>query len=124
MSQPVYSPLCAKCLQPLTATWPPQKHECSVVPVGPTLTCIPSDELDRLRAEVASLQGRLDARIEQLHESESYGFRLTQQLAAANGRVEMLSEAIQQTLDENRHLADGDICTLILLKRAIRKSEG
>lgn len=56
MSNPIYPVLCAKCLHPLTVTWPPQKHECSVVAVGPTLTCIPSDELDRLRAEVARLK--------------------------------------------------------------------
>ena len=30
-------------------------------------------------------------------------------------------EAIQQTLDENGHLADGDNCTLILLKLAMEK---
>jgi len=37
-------------------------------------------------------------------------------LAAENDR---LRAAIQQTLDENGHLADGEVCTLILLKRAI-----
>lgn len=51
-----------------------------------------ADTIDRLRAEVARLQGQLDARIEQLHESESYGFRLTQQLAAANGKITALRE--------------------------------
>lgn len=34
-------------------------------------------------------------------------------------RVRALESAIQKTLDENRHLADGDICTLIHLKRAM-----
>lgn len=33
--------------------------------------------------------------------------------------IERLSAAIRKTLDENRHLADGDVCTLIALKRAI-----
>ena len=32
---------------------------------------------------------------------------------------DMLLAAIQQTLDENGHLADGENCTLIVLKRAI-----
>jgi len=32
-----------------------------------------------------------------------------------------LRTAIQQTLDENGHLADGEICTLILLKQALNK---
>lgn len=33
---------------------------------------------------------------------------------------ERLRAAIQQTLDENGHLADGDNCTLIMLKRALK----
>lgn len=33
--------------------------------------------------------------------------------------VRRLRAAIQQTLDENGHLADGDNCTLIVLKRAL-----
>lgn len=31
-----------------------------------------------------------------------------------------LRAAIQQTLDENGHLADGENCTLIVLKRALK----
>lgn len=33
--------------------------------------------------------------------------------------IERLRAAIKQTLDENGHLSDGDVCTLIVLKRAI-----
>lgn len=33
--------------------------------------------------------------------------------------IDRLRAAIQQTLDENGHLADGDNCTLIVLKRAL-----
>ena len=33
----------------------------------------------------------------------------------------LLLAAIRQTLDENGHLADGENCTLISLKRALRK---
>lgn len=33
----------------------------------------------------------------------------------------VLLQAIRQTLDENGHLADGENCTLIVLKRALRK---
>ena len=33
---------------------------------------------------------------------------------------ERLRSAIQQTLDENGHLADGENCTLIVLKRALK----
>ena len=35
--------------------------------------------------------------------------------------IDRLRAAIQQTLDENGHLADGDNCTLILLKLAMEK---
>ena len=37
----------------------------------------------------------------------------------AADEVSRLRAAIQQTLDENGHLADGEVCTLIVLKRAI-----
>lgn len=33
---------------------------------------------------------------------------------------ERLRDAAQQTLDENMHLADGDVCTLLCLKRALQ----
>ena len=32
----------------------------------------------------------------------------------------LLRQAIKQTLDENGHLADGENCTLIVLKRALK----
>lgn len=34
-------------------------------------------------------------------------------------RAKQLENAIRKTLDENRHLADGDNCTLIDLKKAL-----
>jgi hypothetical protein len=40
-------------------------------------------------------------------------------MRSAKAEIERLRAAIRQTLDENGHLADGDVCTLILLKRAI-----
>lgn len=33
--------------------------------------------------------------------------------------IERLREAIKKTIEDNLHLADGDVCTLIDLKRAI-----
>ena len=33
--------------------------------------------------------------------------------------IERLETAILETIEENLHLADGDVCTLIKLKRAI-----
>jgi len=38
---------------------------------------------------------------------------------AQRSEVKRLKDAIQLTIDENMDLADGDICTLIHLKRAI-----
>lgn len=35
------------------------------------------------------------------------------------GEIDRLRAAITKTLDENSHLADGDNCTLIELKRAV-----
>ena len=36
-------------------------------------------------------------------------------------KIDSLLQAIRQTLDENGHLADGENCTLIVLKRALRE---
>lgn len=36
-------------------------------------------------------------------------------------KIDALMQAIRQTLDENGHLADGENCTLIVLKRALRE---
>jgi len=39
-----------------------------------------------------------------------------------SAEVERLRAAICQTLDANGHLADGDVCTLLPLKLALRES--
>lgn len=39
--------------------------------------------------------------------------------AALLGEIDRLRAAIHQTLDENGHLADGENCALIVLKRAV-----
>lgn len=39
-----------------------------------------------------------------------------------SAEVERLRAAIRQTLDANSHLADGEVCTLLALKVALRKS--
>lgn len=41
-------------------------------------------------------------------------------ILALHAEVERLRAAIEQTLDENGHLADGENCTLIVLKRALK----
>ena len=40
-------------------------------------------------------------------------------LHEAADEIERLQTAIRETLTENAHLADGDVCTLIKLKRAM-----
>jgi hypothetical protein len=40
----------------------------------------------------------------------------------AAAEIIRLRDAIRQTLDENGHLADGDVCTLMALKYALRES--
>jgi hypothetical protein len=42
-----------------------------------------------------------------------------QLLEDAMTEIDRLRDAIRVTLDENGHLADGDVCTLIRLKREI-----
>ena len=39
-----------------------------------------------------------------------------------SAEVERLRAAIRHTLDENGHLADGEVCTLLPLKVALRES--
>lgn len=45
--------------------------------------------------------------------------RVCQQVAY-NAEIKRLRKAIQQTIEQNPHLADGDDCTLIKLKIAIQ----
>lgn len=44
------------------------------------------------------------------------------ELIAARRERDELAAAIRQTLDENGHLADGDVCTLKVLKDALEKA--
>jgi DNA phosphorothioation-dependent restriction protein DptG len=41
------------------------------------------------------------------------------ELEDAKERIKHLESAIRKTIDNNRHLADGDNCTLIDLKKAL-----
>lgn len=67
---------------------------------------------------------KLKRTIEQWRSGEAaimYAFRDAKaDILALHAEVERLRAAIQQTLDENGHLADGDNCTLIVLKRALK----
>ena len=41
------------------------------------------------------------------------------ELEEAKARIAHLEAALRKTIDDNRHLADGDNCTLIDLKKAL-----
>jgi predicted nucleic acid-binding Zn-ribbon protein len=41
------------------------------------------------------------------------------ELQEAKERIKHLENSIRKTLDDNRHLADGENCTLIELKKAL-----
>jgi len=56
------------------------------------------------------------AEVERLRSLLSGDDDISQSLIDENER---LRDAIRQTLDENEHLADGDVCTLIVIKRAL-----
>lgn len=58
-------------------------------------------------------------RIAELEEQITAIPQIMRKLAASQNYVQQLRNAINRTLDENGHLADGDNCTLIELKRAI-----
>lgn len=48
---------------------------------------------------------------------------LRDQIASLRTQRDYLLSAAKRTLDENGHLADGDVCTLIVLKRAVETLE-
>jgi predicted RNase H-like nuclease (RuvC/YqgF family) len=87
-------------------------------PLGPCF-CEPS-EIDRLRAEVASLKEERDKAIRQVDIDwvrRQEITRLTQQLAAANGRVEMLRKALEHIESHTDSTNDGityEICRAAL----------
>lgn len=41
------------------------------------------------------------------------------ELQEAKERIKHLENSVRKTLDDNRHLADGENCTLIELKKAL-----
>jgi hypothetical protein len=48
-----------------------------------------------------------------------YPQTLTREFNRLNDHIQRIENAIRKTLDTNRHLADGDDCTLIDLKKAL-----
>jgi hypothetical protein len=48
---------------------------------------------------------------------------LRAELNRLRDEIDMLRTAISETINENGHLADGDVCTLIKLKRVMPETE-
>lgn len=71
--------------------------------------------VERLKAKLEVANAALQGAIEKA-ESQARTNRELNDLLAENFR---LKNAMQRTINENLHLADGDVCTLIHLKRAL-----
>ena len=72
------------------------------------------NEFARFLADNPDARWRMDAALAHVVE-------IAYQAGIAEGaaEIERLRESISQTLNDNLHLADGDNCTLITLKRAL-----
>lgn len=87
----------------------------------------PQDVIDDLRSRInpayattlgtESYERRLCA--ETLDTLLSIQETLTDEVARLRTQRDYLLSAARRTLDENGHLADGDVCTLIVLKSAV-----
>jgi predicted nucleic acid-binding Zn-ribbon protein len=73
------------------------------------------DEIERARAQVDVANAAMQAAVSKAQWQARTNHEMNQ-LCAENER---LRDAIRQTLEENGHLADGENCTLIVLKRAL-----
>jgi len=78
------------------------------------------DDIERLRQKLRYQDDR-DGRIG-THSPDCYTYGPGHYECALR-EIERLRAAITQTLNENGHLADGDNCTLIALKRALPEWE-
>jgi hypothetical protein len=67
--------------------------------------------LERLRAEVASLKSDLESYMRIANDEANENVSLTQQLAAANGRVEMLAGWLRKY--GNHYRGPGEMCELL-----------
>lgn len=85
-----------------------------------------NQELKRLQEENAALHAQLSAQVKETADSlHDDAVKLKEAAVrpadadAVDARITRLTAAIEATLRENAHLADGEDCTLIHLKRAI-----
>lgn len=103
--------------QELPANTPLQRH--AVIEMQ-ALKKEAASEIERLRQKLRYQDDR-DGRIG-THSPDCYAYG-PRHYDCALREIERLRAAIAQTLDENGHLADGDNCTLIALKRALSEWE-
>ena len=78
-----------------------------------------AEEISRMRCERETMQEAISAQAKRI---DSLMVELNIARERSRG-ITRLEDAIKTTLDENGHLADGDNCTLIILKRALRYEE-
>lgn len=103
--------------QELPANTPLQRH--AVIEMQ-ALKKEAASEIERLRQKLRYQDDR-DGRIG-THSPDCYTYGIRHYDCALR-EIERLRAAIARTLDENGHLADGDNCTLIDLKRALPEWE-
>jgi len=80
---------------------------------------------------IADLRSRINPAYAHQLGTESYERRicvevleeLLDEIARLRTQRDYMLSAARRTLDENGHLADGDVCTLIVLKRAVETLE-
>lgn len=73
--------------------------------------------------EAANDKGRKTGTVAENATVRSALANMTTERDALQAKLAYQIEAIRQTLEENRHLADGDNCTLLVLKRAYEASK-
>ena len=78
---------------------------------------------NRLTKQIAKLQTEIDGNrlVIGVLEKECEG--RDAKIAQLQSENERMRAAIKETLEENGHLADGDVCTLLKLKQALEGGE-
>jgi archaellum component FlaC len=76
-------------------------------------------EIEELKKSLNQLQSERNEALEALNEETKFHNRTHSELAQAQCKLMDVTQAIIATLEENRHLADGDDCTLAKLKSVV-----
>jgi hypothetical protein len=86
--------------------------------VGPMREYAIIKHAQTLERELLKAQAERDEAREDLEEEKRFHHRTHAELIQTQCRLMDMTQAIILTLEENRHLADGDDCTLAKLKSA------